>query len=111
MVPPIFVATLSPLNPSGRSFTSTHLASFSLEECSVSIHSRSRIIVVTAHRRYGMNVLIFGSSGATGREIVKRALEQGHTVTAFARTPSKISLRHDNLTIVQGDATDSAAVA
>jgi putative NADH-flavin reductase len=57
-----------------------------------------------------MNILIFGSSGATGQEIVRQALQQGHHVTAFARTPAKLSLRHDNLKIVQGDATDAASV-
>ena len=34
-----------------------------------------------------MNILVFGSSGSTGSEIVKQALEQGHHVTGFMRSP------------------------
>jgi putative NADH-flavin reductase len=57
-----------------------------------------------------MKVAIFGSTGSVGRLMVKQALEQGHTVTAFARDPAKVDLKHANLRIVQGDATDLAAV-
>ncbi len=32
-----------------------------------------------------MNIIIFGATGGTGQELVKQALEQGHTVTAFVR--------------------------
>jgi uncharacterized protein YbjT (DUF2867 family) len=32
-----------------------------------------------------MNVLVFGASGATGRELVKQGLEKGYSVTAFVR--------------------------
>jgi putative NADH-flavin reductase len=51
-----------------------------------------------------MKIAIFGSTGGTGRELVRQALEQNHIVTAFARTPSKIGdLRHENLEIVEGN--------
>jgi putative NADH-flavin reductase len=50
-----------------------------------------------------MKLLIFGSTGGTGRHIVEQALEQGHTVTAFVRDPSKLSLQHPNLKTFQGD--------
>jgi uncharacterized protein YbjT (DUF2867 family) len=32
-----------------------------------------------------MNLLIFGATGDTGCELVKQALTQGYTVTAFVR--------------------------
>lgn len=51
-----------------------------------------------------MNVIVFGATGRTGLQIVKRALEKGHKVTAFVRDPSKITLQHPNLTLVMGDA-------
>lgn len=57
-----------------------------------------------------MKLLIIGSTGGTGRELVKQALEQGHEVTAFARTPSKLGISHHNLRIAQGDVADQASV-
>ncbi|HVH88226.1 MAG TPA: SDR family oxidoreductase [Terriglobales bacterium] len=57
-----------------------------------------------------MKLLVIGSTGGTGRELVKQALEQGHEVTAFARAPEKLSLAHQNLRIVKGDVTDDRAV-
>jgi putative NADH-flavin reductase len=58
-----------------------------------------------------MQITVFGAGGATGRLIVAEALERGHAVTAFVRTPGKLALQHERLTIVQGDATDPRAVA
>jgi putative NADH-flavin reductase len=55
-----------------------------------------------------MKLLVFGSTGGTGRELVRQALSQGHDVTAFARHPSQ--LEHQGVTVVQGDVTDAAAV-
>jgi NAD(P)-dependent dehydrogenase (short-subunit alcohol dehydrogenase family) len=57
-----------------------------------------------------MNVTVFGATGGTGRHVVKQALAQGHNVTAFVRDPTKLGLEHKNLKIVQGDASDAAAV-
>lgn len=58
-----------------------------------------------------MKLLIFGSTGSVGREVVKQAIAQGHTVTAFARKPAKLNIEHPNLKVAQGDATDFASVA
>jgi putative NADH-flavin reductase len=33
----------------------------------------------------------------------KKTLEKGYYITAFARTPTKISIKHDKLIIVKGD--------
>jgi putative NADH-flavin reductase len=57
-----------------------------------------------------MNLVIFGASGRTGRRLIDQALEQGHTVTAFARTPGKIQAQHERLHILQGDIHDPQAV-
>ena len=57
-----------------------------------------------------MKLVIFGSTGSIGHQLVVQALEQGHTVTAFARNPAKLEIEHANLTAVQGDALDSASV-
>lgn len=50
-----------------------------------------------------MRIAIFGSTGGTGRELVGQALERGHDITAFARSPMKISLLMDYITVIRGD--------
>ena len=57
-----------------------------------------------------MNIVVFGASRGVGRNVVEQALQQGHHVTAFVRTPSTFMLQHPNLTVCQGDSTDAAAV-
>lgn len=58
-----------------------------------------------------MKIVVFGATGGTGREIVQQALEAGHDVTAFVRTPDKLGLAHPRLTLAVGDVMDAAAVA
>lgn len=50
-----------------------------------------------------MRVLVVGATGGTGRQLVERALERGHHVTALARRPEKVALSHERLTVRQGD--------
>ena len=58
-----------------------------------------------------MKLLIFGSTGGTGRELLKQALEQGHNVIAYARSPAKIAdIKHASLQVVCGDVLDLAVV-
>ncbi len=57
-----------------------------------------------------MNLLILGATGGTGRAQVEQALEHGHTVTAFAREPSKVRTTHPNLRVVKGDILDYGSV-
>jgi len=56
------------------------------------------------------HILVIGGSGGGGLEAVKRALERGHRVRAFARTASGIDIEHDQLEKVDGDALDRASV-
>ena len=58
-----------------------------------------------------MKLAIFGGTGRTGQHLIQQALEVGHSVTALARTPSKLNIQHSNLQLVQGDAQDAACVA
>jgi len=53
-----------------------------------------------------MRILIFGASGKTGHELVQQALAEGHHVTAFVRTPSNLKITNENLTTIQGDASN-----
>lgn len=57
-----------------------------------------------------MKIIIFGASGRTGQHLIMQALEQGHDVTAFARTPGKIQARHERLKVVQGNIQDAEMV-
>jgi putative NADH-flavin reductase len=50
-----------------------------------------------------MKLLIFGASGATGRQLVQQALDQQFSVTAFVRNPARFTLKHPNLSVVKGD--------
>jgi putative NADH-flavin reductase len=56
-----------------------------------------------------MKIIVFGATGGTGKEIVRQAIEQGHSVTAFVRDAEVLSPR-ENLKIVQGEIFDPAAV-
>jgi putative NADH-flavin reductase len=57
-----------------------------------------------------MKLIIFGSTGATGRQVVAQALEQGHDVTAFARSPEKLDQKHEKLQVIEGNVLDFASV-
>lgn len=57
-----------------------------------------------------MKIVIFGATGRTGLPLVKQALDAGHQVVAFVRDPAKMSVKHDRLTLVQGDVMKAADV-
>lgn len=50
-----------------------------------------------------MNIIVFGANGGVGKHFTKLALDKGHEVTAFVRSPSKLELVHELLTIIQGE--------
>src|SRR5208283_3431076 len=58
-----------------------------------------------------MNLTVLGAAGATGTQLVEQALAAGHHVTALVRSPGKLTITNPNLHVVQGDATDRAAVS
>ena len=58
-----------------------------------------------------MKLAIFGATGKTGVELVKQALEQGNTVTAFVRDAARLAIEDENLIFATGDVFDSASVA
>jgi len=57
-----------------------------------------------------MRIFVIGANGRTGSEIVNLALTRGHQVTAFVRSPQKLSPAA-SLTIVRGDPRHSQALA
>jgi uncharacterized protein YbjT (DUF2867 family) len=58
-----------------------------------------------------MKIVVFGSTGGTGRELAEQALHQGHHVTAQARSPEKLAqFDHPELEVVRGDVLDPQSV-
>ena len=63
-----------------------------------------------------MKLVIFGSTGKIGIEVVKQALAREHEVTAFLRDPARLTLGNemasgkDRLQIVSGDVFDAPSV-
>ena len=58
-----------------------------------------------------MKVSIFGATGFSGQGILAEALKQGHKVTILVRDASKIPIKHQNLTIVEGNVLNPQTVA
>jgi putative NADH-flavin reductase len=57
-----------------------------------------------------MKLVVFGSTGGLGKQIVNQALAEGHEVTAFARNPLAIDVNHALLKVFQGDVSDPKSV-
>jgi uncharacterized protein YbjT (DUF2867 family) len=57
-----------------------------------------------------MRLFVLGATGRTGSEIVNLALTRGHQVTAFVRSPQKLSPA-GSLAIVRGDPRDPQSMA
>ncbi|MFE9888502.1 NAD(P)-dependent oxidoreductase [Streptomyces scopuliridis] len=57
-----------------------------------------------------MRVTVFGATGGIGHLVVQQLLDDGHQVTALARTPAKLALTHPNLAVTAGQLSDPAAV-
>lgn len=57
-----------------------------------------------------MRLTIFGGTGPTGRLLVTAALDAGHDVTVFARSPGKLGIADERLRIVQGELSDAAGI-
>ena len=53
-----------------------------------------------------MKLFVIGATGRTGQEIAEQALQRGHHVTAFVRSPETFTLRHERLSVLKGNVTD-----
>jgi putative NADH-flavin reductase len=50
-----------------------------------------------------MKLVVLGATGGTGLEIVRRAIDRGHSVTAFVRSAERLTPFLDRITVRQGD--------
>ena len=57
-----------------------------------------------------MRIAVLGASGRTGRQVVRHALDAGHTVNALFRDASASPPAQPNLRVVAGLATVRGAV-
>jgi putative NADH-flavin reductase len=55
-----------------------------------------------------MNLVVLGATGSTGVEIVRQAIEYGHSVTAFVRSPERLKPFRDRISVKQGNLLDAA---
>src|SRR5712672_446343 len=54
-----------------------------------------------------MKLIVLGATGSTGLEIVRQAIEGGHSVTALVRSPERLKSFQDRITVTQGDLLNS----
>ena len=57
-----------------------------------------------------MKIIVFGATSPTGQKVVARAMEDGHEVTAFVRSPEKVTTEDPQLHVFEGDALDPERV-
>jgi nucleoside-diphosphate-sugar epimerase len=56
-----------------------------------------------------VRITVFGATGPAGRLVIRRALDQGHQITAYARNPAKLD-ELPGLTVIAGELDETAAI-
>ncbi|HVU48133.1 MAG TPA: SDR family oxidoreductase [Terracidiphilus sp.] len=54
-----------------------------------------------------MKLLVLGATGGIGMEVVRQAVERGHTVTALVRAAARLEPFGNRITTIEGDLLDS----
>jgi putative NADH-flavin reductase len=57
-----------------------------------------------------MKVIVFGATGPTGQQVLRKALAAGHQVTAYVRNPGKLIPEPQGLRVIVGELSDGAAL-
>jgi putative NADH-flavin reductase len=55
-------------------------------------------------------IALLGATGMIGQRVLKEALLRGYKVTAVVRNASKVTEKHENLSVVTGDLTDEESI-
>ncbi len=58
-----------------------------------------------------MKLVVLGATGGIGLEVVRQAVERGHTVTAFVRSPEPLGSFRDRIQVIQGDLLNGPELA
>ena len=53
-------------------------------------------------------LLVLGGTGGTGQQVISQALQRGHEVTAFVRSPQRLTITNDRLRVLAGSVTDDS---
>ncbi len=61
-------------------------------------------------REVSVNVTVFGGTGKIGLLAVGQLLEAGHDVTVLVRSPDKLAVEDDRLTVVVAELSDAEAI-
>jgi len=61
-------------------------------------------------RDVSMKITIFGPTGETGKLLVEQALAAGYEVVAYARNPTKLDIKNQHLTIIEGTLFDQESI-
>jgi putative NADH-flavin reductase len=56
----------------------------------------------------GMKLVVLGATGGTGLELIREAIERGHSVTALVRSPERLKAFRDRITVKEGDLLNRA---
>jgi putative NADH-flavin reductase len=57
-----------------------------------------------------MKISLLGATGGTGLSFIQQALAKEHQVTALARTPEALTIKHPRLTIQKGNVFDRSSL-
>ena len=68
------------------------------------------LTAAAGHTDTTLDIVIYGATGEVGSHVMQEALDRGHRVTAVSRSPAKVEMQHDNLSVVKGDLLDTASV-
>ena len=55
-----------------------------------------------------MKLVVLGATGGTGLELVRQAVEHGHSVTALVRSPDRLGAFRERIGVKQGDLLNPA---
>ena len=55
-------------------------------------------------------ITVIGATARSGRVIIAQALDAGYEVIGLARSPQKLQIEHDRLTLVKGDVRNQASL-
>jgi putative NADH-flavin reductase len=59
----------------------------------------------------GRKLVVLGATGGTGLEIVRQALDRGHSVTALVRSPERLGRFRERVEVKRGDLLDTSELA